>query len=310
MIVGILGPGGCGGTFLDWSIQFLSGSTENLVVVPDRPNRGIFQQTHIQSISNNPLKGATAHGYKKTHPNIDLLPIVIDIFLTSKYLLNTFYYVDDATQINYNNIIKTYPTVKFISYNFSQNHVDLIFYLQYEKIDNVVRSFNTLVGNSSLNLSTGELREILSLFYPGCIKGQMLNETLEDADNLYKIDFDSVWSNLDIVMFDIFEFLGLSIDKSRYPEWINVYHKWLEKNKTDFFYDLPEIVNCIVNNTSMNLEGYDITFAKEVVIASKLLYNHNLALKFDSVTDLTSNTLQWHSILEENTYHNLEIGKA
>ena len=111
-------------------------------------------------------------------------------------------------------------------------------------------------------------------------------------------------------MFDIFEFLELTVDKSRYPEWINVYHKWLEKNKTDFFYDLPEIINCIVNNTSMNLEGYDITFAKEVVIASKLLHNHNLALKFDSVTDLTSNTLQWHSILEENTYHNLEIGRA
>ena len=131
MIVGILGPGGCGGTFLDWSIQFLSGSTENLVVIPDRNNREIFQQTYIQSISANPLKGATAHGYKKTHPSDKLLPIVIDIFLTSKYLLNTFYYVDIAEQTNHNNIIKTYPTVKFISYNFSHNHADLIFYLQY-----------------------------------------------------------------------------------------------------------------------------------------------------------------------------------
>jgi len=314
MIVGILGPGGCGGTFLDWSIQFLFGSKENLLVNCDTQNRGIVGYSQVQCITDAPLIGSTAHTHQKTHPNNNSLPVVMDIFSASEYPLNTFYYVDDMlpdqTHTNYNNIIKTYPTVKFVSYNFSYKHIESIFCLQYEKIDGAKRRFDTQVGKTLSNLSTGELREILSLFYPKCIKGQILNEQLDKADNLYIINYDDIWTNLDTIIFDIFKFLELAIDNSRYTQWVQVYHTWLEKNKTDFFEDLPKIIDCIVTGKLLDLGKYNITFAREVVIASKLLYNHNLSLKFDGVNDLTKNTIQWHSILEKNTYHNLEIGRV
>lgn len=314
MIVGILGPGGCGGTFLDWSIQFIAGSTENLVAKCNEKNRNVIEHVQAQQIVDNPLNGSSAHIHQKTHPNNDSLTAVLDIFLSNNYPLNTFYYVDsmlpDQTHTNYNSIIKTHPTVKFISYNFSRKHLDLIFCLQYEKISVAPQNFNNQIGNSLSNLSIGERREMLSLFYPRCIKGQILNEQIEDSDNLYRINFDDVWGKLDIVMINIFKFLGLGINESRYSEWIKIYQIWLTKNKNNFFNDLPEIIDCIVNNKSLDLKVYNITFAKEVVIASKLLYNHNLSLKFNDVSDLTSDTLQWHSILEKNTYHNLEIGRV
>lgn len=314
MIVGILGPGGCGGTFLDWSIQFLSGSKENFVVEVGNPNRGTLNTTLIQSVTQNPLQGSTAHVHRKTHPNNCSLPIVIDKFLTSEYPINTFYYVDDMapsqTCTDYNTIVKTYPDVKFISYNFSRKHIDSIFCLQYEKIPGAEQRFNTQVRKSLSNLSTGELREILSLFYPKCIEGQILNEQLDDAYNLYTIDYDDVWATLNTVMFDIFDFLQQPMDQTRYSQWADVYYTWQEKNKTNFFNDLSKILDCIVTGSSMSLADYNMTFAKEVVIASKLLYNYNLALKFEGVGNLSQNTAQWHSILEKNIYHNLEDSRV
>jgi len=311
MIAGILGPGGCGGTFLDWSIQFLSNQKENLVVCLDA-SRNEVERSLIQHVVENPLIDSTAHAYQKTHPNSQSLSNVIDIFSASEYPLNTFYYVEDMkpgqTHTTYNNIVKTYPAIKFISYNFTLAHIDLIFCLQYEKINGVEQRFNNQIGSQISNQTPGEIREILSLFYPRCIKGQTLSEQLVDSENLYLINFDDVWGRLDTVIFDIFDFLGLLIDKTRYLQWLTVYQVWIEKNKTDFFNDLPKILDYIVSGKSLDLSNYNMTFAKEVVLASKLLYNYNLALKFNGVNDLRTNTLQWHSILEENVYHNLEDG--
>lgn len=307
MIVGILGPGGCGGTFLDWSIQFLSGQKENLLVRLD-PTRSSVKSTLMQQVMENPLIDSTAHAYQKTHPNNQSLPGIIDIFSTSEYPLNTFYYVDDMrpdqTHTTYNSIVETYPAIKFISYNFTVDQIDLIFCLQYEKINVAPQRYNTQIG---MNAQTpGELREILSLYYPKCIQGQTLNEQLVDAENLHLVNFADVWTRLDIAIFDIFDFLGLTVDKSRYSQWLNVYRTWVEKNKNNFFDDLPKILDCIVSGNRLDLKDYNMTFSKEVVLASKLLYNYNLALKFEGVNDLRTNTLQWHSVLEENVYHNLE----
>lgn len=310
MIVGILGPGGCGGSFLDWSIQFLSGNKENLVVHVDQNNREIITHISEQQISNNPLINITAHGHYKTHPNSQSLPYVIDIFRNSKHPLNTFYYVDSMsllqTKTNYNNVVKTYPDIKFLSYNFTQKHIDMIFYLQYEKIPTIKQQYVDQLGASLSNLNIKETREILSLYYPKCIKEQILSEQLDHANNLHMINFDDVWSKLDTVIFNVFDFLKLSVNQSLYPRWLDIYHTWIKNNNIDFINDLPKILDSIVNGKSLNLKKYNITFSKEAILSSKLLYNYNLALKFNDANDLTNNTLQWHSILEKNIYHDLK----
>lgn len=306
MIIGILGPGGCGGTFLDWSIQYLSGQEKNLVVCLDAERNNV-KCVLPQPVVTNPLTGATAHIYQKTHPNSQSLSNIIEIFSASDYLLNTFYYTENKpsseTHTTYNNIVKTYPTIKFISYNFTLAHIDLIFCLQCEKINGVEQK---LIGPLTGDQDHREILEKVGLAYPSRIKMQTTNEQLVDSKNLYLINFDDVWSRLDTIIFDIFNFLELTINQTRYLQWINVYRIWLEKNKTDFFNDLPKILDCIVSGKYINLSRYNMTFAKEVVLVSKLLYNYNLALKFIEANDLRTNTLQWHAILEENVYYNLE----
>ena len=45
--------------------------------------------------------------------------------------------------------------------------------------------------------------------------------------------------------------------------------------------------------------------AEEIIITSKLLFDYNLSLMADGISTMPSNTTEWHSLLEENIYHNL-----
>ena len=101
------------------------------------------------------------------------------------------------------------------------------------------------------------------------------------------------------------DFLSVKLAQDRWCAWTQVYQQWKTKNSLDFFADLDKIVDSILNGLSYDLAQYNMTFAKEVVLASKLLYNHNKALKSFSMAQMPTNTLDWYSILEENTYHDL-----
>jgi len=307
MIVGILGPGGCGGTFIDWSLLYLSGAGHYLQVPYDPVDRSIVYAPKLLGISQDPLSASTAHVHKKTHPNDESLPIVLDHFRRHPGLLHSFYYVDsmrpDQHATHHNEIVAAHPDVRFITFNFQPHHVHQLFVLQYEKVSNVAQRFSEQIGMSLGHLSTGAMREILSLYYPRCIQGQILNEELSQSQHLYMIDFDSVWCGLDRVLPELFDWLPIACDQSRADAWKIVYRRYQERNQTRFFDCLPEIIANIISGRYQDLGPYNMTFAKEVVIASRLLYDHNLALKFEGIDDLSDNTTQWHDILEPNVYH-------
>lgn len=317
MIVGILGPGGCGGTFLDWSLHYLAGDTKNIVVNCDPTDRGKILNTHPQDILENPIKNSTAHHHQKTHPNDKSIDAVIDTFKLIDSNLHTFYYVTSMgqgqTQTNHNDIINSYSDVKFITYVFKKEHIDLIFCLQYDK---TVGRKNLLKHEIKVNdtrlfdeLSVGEQRELISLYYPKCIKSQILSEEINPSTNNYCFNFEQIWQSLPNTMPEIFNFLDLSIDPARINHWKQIYKLWLEQNNIDFFNDIPYIVECILTGVSLDLSKYSMTFSKEVVLLSKLLYDHNLTLKFENFKEPLTNTVQWHDILETNVYHNLNEGK-
>ena len=316
MIVGILGSGGCGGTFLDWSLHYLSGNVENLVINLDKRMRTIITDQTIQAISNNPLHNKTAHGHKKTHPNNGSLKEIINRFRqNSEYNLHTFYYVDsmlpEQTATTHNTIVKDYTDIHFIDYTFEEADVNIIFCLQYEKIKKLIFNFTDAIlqktGKHVTDLPLWDQRELLSLYYPNCIRGQTLKEKKYISTNRFLLNFNDAFFNLPELMPCIFKFINKTINESKWNSWITIYKKWLTINNYEFYRDLNTIVNNIILNNNMSLVKYDITFAKEVVIASKLLYEHNLALKSYGVLTLADNTTQWSTILEKNIYHNLTV---
>jgi hypothetical protein len=308
MIVGILGPGGCGGTFLDWSIHFLRGDIKHYTVSCGGGHRSKIVDQGYTPICSNPLTGTNAHGHQKTHPNNDSLGMVIEIFSRlSQSDLHTFYYVDsmrsDQTQTTHNKIIATYRQCLFLTYQFQPSDIDKIYCYQVEKDPAQCNMYDQFKSWSDLPI--WDQREILSLYYPNCIQGQTTAEIIKNQNNNFCINFSDILTCLDLVMLDILDFLSVKLAQDRWCAWTQVYQQWKTKNSLDFFADLDKIVDSILNGLSYDLAQYNMTFAKEVVLASKLLYNHNKALKSFSMAQMPTNTLDWYSILEENTYHDL-----
>jgi hypothetical protein len=310
MIVGILGPGGCGGTFLDWSLHYLSGATEHSVVHCDHNNRSDIIKIYQQDpITENPLTNKTAHNHKKTHPNNESLGEVISIFKSFPTdQLYTFYYVDSMgptqTATTHNDIVNNNPDVLFINYTFTKSDIDKIFCLQVEKIPDILdRMLST--GSNLFARDNWSKREVLGLYYPECIAGQTINETITQKSNNFLIQLDELLNSGPDLIKKIFNFLNLNISKSRWNNWEAVYFKWKRKNNINFFQDLDKIIDDILHNRDVDLDQYNMTFAKEVVIANKLLYNHNLALKSNGVSRIGTTTKAWNELLEENIYHNL-----
>ena len=310
MIVGILGPGGCGGTFLDWSIHYLRGDSRYYHIECDNLDRSQIKSQQFLEICSDPLSSATAHNHEKTHPNNGSLQQVIKIFNKLPCSdLHTFYYVDsmtsDQTQTTHNDIIRDNKNLCFLTYSFDLSDVDKIFCFQYEKIGSVASRFEKSIGKQFSSLPIWDQRELLSLYYPTCIRGQTVNEIIEPCTNNFLINFSKMLNSLDQIMPDIFDFLQIRMDKSRWKLWLDTYQTWRQKNKLEFFENLNYIVSCILNNVDHDMTCYNMTFAKEVIVASKLLYDHNKALKSYNLENIHTNSQSWYEILEENVYHNL-----
>lgn len=315
MIVGILGPAGCGGTFIDWSLHYLSGKTNNWVIECDQKG-GTETKACIQQIVDNPLlSNATAHGHKKCHPSNKLLPVVIDILKQQPLQdLYTFYHVEGMdkgqTETSYHQIINRYSDLKFINYEFQESDIDIIFGLQCEKLTLSAIHFDKLVPSEITTdylekLAPWDQRELLSLFYPKCIRGQTINEKKQTHTNSIAITGHNMFYSLPDVIDNIFEFLNLPMDLTKKSHWEEIYQHWKKGNDSNFYQDLNYIVDSIVNNRFLDLSQYNMTFVKEIIIASKLLYNYNLALRANGMSRIPLNTRAWHEILELNVYHNL-----
>lgn len=315
MIVGILGPGGCGGTFLDWTIQYLSGQTHTWYIQTDcmTEQSRILNQACMPLVEN-PIQDRTAHIHKKTHPDELCVESVIDCFRQhTEFALNSFYFVDQLrsgrTQTEYNRLITKHPDIKFITYKFAETDINTLFCFQYEKTlfskvwyEQTVMSHNPApIGQ----MSVWDQRELLSLHYPSMIRGQILSEIVIAGPNNFCLNFNVAVEQLDTVINDLFQYLEITICKERWGQWKKIYTDWKIKNNVQFFKDLEMIIESIISNKFVDLLKYNMTLAKEIVIASTLLYKHNLALKAHNKENLSLNTQQWAEILETNIYHDL-----
>lgn len=322
MIVGSLGSSGCGGTFFDWTLHYLVGDQEHWSMRCDLnkrdPNPEFLTTDKCwekfatrDPIPASPLLENTAHGHSKTHPTQYTLPRVLEEFKKNNQdPLQTFYYFDNLTSSQlstiHNYIIEQYSDIKFIPFTFDIQDRDIVFCMQLEKLPLILDFYSDMLDQHLPDREPWTQREILSLAYPKLLHGQTTAEIIRPHANSYSIKFSDFFYQLPEHIGLIFDFLGLTIDKSRWENWLNVYRTYQQNNSVEFFQDLDNIVQAIINNEAMDLTKYNMTFAKEIVIAKKLLYNYNYALKAYGLKRIEANTQAWHSILEPNIYHKVE----
>lgn len=334
-MIAIITDPGKGGTFLTWSIYYLSGVND-----------------YYYSLSNNniklpttPITNINAHNFLPNQPNTldDYVYIFNDIYSHSSknntldiiysHTLTTIdsgvVSIKDTTHsfnILSDNNIKTLvlSNNKTISnenlYNccYEQRASQISFIdgtsitSDTERLSDYINYYfkNDIHYWKDLNYDNKwELREFLALnMRPFDYKYTTIHESVDNVDNFnyYYINTNQLWLNIEYIIPDIFNYLELSLNNQRFKIWKNVYNQWkqLHTDRITFVWYFDTIIKNIINNVDMDLNRFNLDIIREAAIQHTLLYSYNLNLKSHGINNF-SNTKQIHNLLEPNIYHTL-----
>jgi hypothetical protein len=218
-IIGIVGPGGSGGTFLDWTLHYLIGDVNIKQVWVDRKNNKLMAKVLNQKIAQNPIKNdGTAHLHKNTHPTEEHIQICMDQFrlINDEHSnIHTMFIVPGPTSFqngrtytsNVKDIAEKYPEMKIIHLIFPDKSIE----------DLVQRMYTKVLITIQKNIDT--IRQT--------VKTESANTNkIINKPNIYPLNIDTMFSNLDSEIRKIFDWLELTINEERYNHWIEVYKQW------------------------------------------------------------------------------------
>ena len=120
------------------------------------------------------------------------------------------------------------------------------------------------------------------------------------------IDSRDLWINGPAVIQRIMNYLELPIHNSRLTAWLTIYYEWqkIHAQALEFGFYHKHIVDAIVNDTYFEI---DLTFEQEVVVQHCLIYKHNLNLKTWNLEKFPTNTRLLHKLLEPNMHNISDI---
>ena len=327
-----------GATFVDWTINFLSGKTEFFNV---KENKWL-------PVSDNPLTAFNAHGHKRsvTCGNTNTIEIVKQLQnLDSEFV--SFY----ANPIRFDQIVAQVQDAS-VAYIKEQVNLDYAQMLQSCSDNNVPIIFIDILDKDVLYLQTDRSIDSNLLFSKQSpntladLKENFINNfckdsfagwgtTVEDAPiwvkrevvalnirpyetsdvrsyitpttNLLYIEATDLWFNFKEVVNIIFKYLELEIDQSRIVHWENVYEQWSKIHFKNLMLSkyLDYICDSIINNKNTDLSRFDLTFWDEAIIQHMLLFKYNKNINSINLKKFPSNTKHLHKLLTENS-HTLE----
>jgi hypothetical protein len=215
-IVGIVGPGGEGGTFLDWSLHYLLGDSIINIILVDRTKNNIIG-TLKYIIRMNPItKEGNAHKHLKTHPTEATIQECVNLFKTLNFnnKLHTMYVVPngksyhefESYQLLTRHIVTTTTGLKFIHMYYPDN-----------LLEDLIHRIHTKIPGISSNLD-----DIRSRVF---CEANHKNKIIDDP-NVYSLNINDMFYKLDTEIHKIFSWLNLSIQENKYDNWLATYKKW------------------------------------------------------------------------------------
>lgn len=204
-----IGPGGCGFTFLNWTISYLRGDA----------SYNCLDGT-ISPVDINPLDGATAHKFQKDHLKIENSKKILDLATD----LSIVYLVPGSDKDFENSLLL--PGKKII-FDPSVNQQELL-----------ARSYMVVPFTSeSIKVYVDRLSEIYNPFtvrrvFLDCARFFTQYYTLPDQNkyHYYKISHPDLFQQLDLRLDGLFQFLKIQLDHSRLPRWKEIYQIYKNQN--------------------------------------------------------------------------------
>ena len=327
-IVAIHSVAPVGGTFLDWSIHYLS----------KRKIHFNCKSKSWQPLVDNPLTKQTAHSHSKNHPSgVQALKECLDTFhhngfISGLHSLYPYYqeynYWANQLGFNVNNLSNdNWKTIEL----YQQDELNEIAQIcQSDNIKNIEIDMNPrwapyfftprvvppwlqeitnyhwlsdFAINSSYekNLEIWDLREKLALDIRP-FKFTTLRTGLNRTLPHFYIGTEDLWFAGLTTLPKILDWLELSLDKDRFNKWTLVYSKWqqIQLNSLQFVWQLPKIIDATINNHYHLLPN--LTLLQEAMILHCLIYLHNVNIKNWQLIKFPKNTQQLHLLLEHNQH--------
>ena len=331
--------GSIGGTFLDWSIHWLSGE-----------NKFYNIDSGWGDLSTNPLTSFNSHnhqknfvgGYRETSSAIDKLKSILSDNTLSIYADSAkINQVADQLGITKNNISKLLPDVfEYIAEDFKKmwehchsNQVPIIYLnLSYPKIYNSEirtlegksflsgQSYTTVddVMNNFLNLyfddadiwldaTAWDKRERAAINLRPFFQPQ-INKYVDFSIPYLYLDAQELWIDGEFTLQKVMKYLKIDVNPSRLASWIPIYHQWqkIQIKLLRFGWNIDHICDAIVNNHYYDISDYNLDLWHEAIIQHCLLYKYNLNLKSWQLEKFPTNTQDLHKLLESNIIHKLD----
>ena len=325
-----------GGTFLDWSVHFLTGQTQYFSSKQDQfiP----LSQNPVDRIQNN------AHGHLKNHPaGADKTKKFLETCNSSG--LYSLYacpihnstivekYKIDPVKENLNEITqhRLDDTAKLFS--IMAEHGSATVHLAGESLVPLyflnVRDTSTFIFKPGSPASDSDQKnEFESIFFSDSVdqwdsagltncwdirERNALNIRPLDPIHEYhltdphlRIDCREFWYNGVNVINRVMDYLKLKIVPEKFNQWEEIYHHWrkIHIDSMEFVYNCDHIVSAVVNNWDYAI---DLTFDQEVVVQHFLIYKYGLNLKTWKLEKFPNNTKQLHNLLEDNIHQTPKI---
>jgi hypothetical protein len=215
-IVGILGVGIDGGTFLDWSLHYLSGDTYMyhspiLGLLANNTFNWSFSKIRIIDNPIMPTKGI-AHKHLKNHPNQYTIDMCINKMLQiddSEINFSSFYNIDIPEEgLTYDSYIdrhtEKHPNVKFIVLHSDEESYIHLYH-------RTISYFKTIKPTHSL---------------PPLSKHSI--STLADSPNRKMLKIVDMYYNLDSNIVELMKWLDIELKIDRFENWKSIYNQWKE----------------------------------------------------------------------------------
>ena len=317
-----------GGTFLTWSLTWLTGENNYLNVATKA----------MVPICDNPLTGINAHGFRPNQPitlhdvietyeyleqqpgvhfvyfhnlreeirqwpvdpTIDPAAIALAFKKSNKVIRLQSSTTHDLYHIKWNGRILTtaWNSVNDRYNSFDEQQQDFLNYFFKDSL---------IMWNQTLGLdSVWDQREFMALNLRPFDQPRMANEPFKGRD-YYHLQCQDHWLTLDLVVQDLLHYIELPLDPDRWDHWKQIYEKWklLHHERMQFVWYFNDIIDCILNGTFLDLRRFDLDLMREAVIQHVLLYKYNLNFKTYNLEKFLD-TLQLHQLLESNTCHQLD----
>jgi len=202
-----IGPGGCGFTFLNWSITYLTGADEYKTL-----------DNHVVPVDINPIEGSIAHKFSKDH-----IQSFDDWHKLKTASQKSIVYLTPTHQQDIDNLID-YDCKKII-FQYGNNRQEYFARLclvvpPCELLDMFDNLYNAY-GVENVRQTLLDNVDMFTDYY-------FIPENFKNYQFIY---YKDLFQNLDTTIKSIFNFLDFEIDQQRYICWKPIYFQWKNANQ-------------------------------------------------------------------------------